>query len=278
MKIKYFGTAAYEGIPSLFCQCETCKRALRLGGKNFRTRAQALINGEILMDFNPDTVAHYQTYRFDWTKIKYCLITHSHSDHFYPSDLVMFADPSFTHAVSPIAFYAGKSAYDQMNEIFSEKQSDRSRATVTEVKAGDLTAMGANKVLTLPADHSAADSSVIYAIEDGAGKRLLYAHDTGVFSENTIAEMKRLGRFSIVSLDCTGAFAPTGWEHGHMSLRTNALMKERLIEENLADASTKFIVTHFSHNGLHGHDHEELCAEAAKYGFIVGYDGMEIEA
>lgn len=35
MKIKYFGTAAYEGIPSLFCQCETCKRAMKLGGKIF---------------------------------------------------------------------------------------------------------------------------------------------------------------------------------------------------------------------------------------------------
>lgn len=277
MKIKYFGTAAYEGIPSLFCQCETCKRAMKLGGKNLRTRAQALINDEILIDFNADTVAHYQTYRFDWTKIKHCLITHSHSDHFYPKDLIMFAEPSYTPDVTPIDFYAGKSAYEQIKQVFSSNFSDPSRANIIEVKEGNLLTVGENKVLVMHADHSEADSSVIYAIEDKEGKRILYAHDTGIFSDSVIADMKRLGRFDIVSLDCTGSFAPDGWEHGHMSLRTNAIMKERLIKENLADPSTKFIVTHFSHNALYGHDHEELCAEAAKYGFIVGYDGMEVD-
>ena len=25
MKIKYLGTAAAEGIPAVFCECETCK-------------------------------------------------------------------------------------------------------------------------------------------------------------------------------------------------------------------------------------------------------------
>lgn len=278
MKIKYFGTAAYEGIPALFCQCETCKRAMKLGGKNIRTRAQALINDEILIDFNADTVAHYQKYKFDWRKIKHCLITHSHSDHFYPNDLIMFAEPSYTHGVTPIDFYAGKSAYEQIKQVFSSKDSDCSRATINEVKEGDLLNIGDNKVLVLHADHSAADSSVIYAIEDKEKKRILYAHDTGMFSEDVIADMKRLGKFDIVSLDCTGAFAPEGWEHGHMSLRTNAIMKEMLFKEDLADSSTKFVVTHFSHNALYGHNHEELCAEAEKYGFIVGYDGLEVKA
>ncbi len=277
MKIKYFGTAAYEGIPALFCQCETCKRAMKLGGKNMRTRAQALINEEILMDLNPDTVAHYQQFRFDWQKIKYCLITHSHSDHFYPKDLVMLSEPSYTHNVSPIAFYAGNSAYQQIKTVFSSPNSDPARATVTEVRSGDLFRAGENRILVLSADHSPEHSAVIYAVEDKDGKRILYAHDTGIFCASVIADMKRLGRFDIVSLDCTGTFRPEGWEHGHMSLRTNVLMKELLFKEHLADRSTKFVVTHFSHNGLLGHDHEELCKEAEKCGFLVGYDGLEIE-
>ena len=45
----------------------------------------------------------------------------------------------------------------------------------------------------------------------------------------------------------------------------------------LADEKTIFVVNHFSHNAFFGHDHEELCAEAAKYGFVVSYDGLEIE-
>lgn len=278
MKIKYFGTAAYEGIPALCCQCETCKRALALGGKNLRTRAQALLNEEILFDFNADTVAHYHTYRFDWTKIRHCLITHSHSDHFYPEDIVMFAEPRYTHGVSKIDFYAGKSAYDQIQRIFASREADGSRARVTEVKSGDLLDVGENRVLVLRADHGPQTTPVIYAVEDQARKRILYAHDTGIFTDEVVNEMKRLGRFDIVSLDCTGSYAPVEWEHTHMSLRTNALMKERLLKEGLADDKTKFVVTHFSHNVLYGHDYEELCEEGAKYGFIVGYDGLEVEA
>lgn len=277
MKIKYFGTAAYEGIPSLFCQCESCKRAMQVGGKNLRTRAQALINDEILMDFNADTLAHYLKFQFDWTKIKYCLITHSHSDHFYPEDLTMFAVPAFTPVVFPVDFYAGNSAYNQLKEVFSSNGSDMSRSVITEVKPGELLQVGDNKVLVMQADHSAEHSSVIYAIEDKSGKRILYAHDTGIFSKEVIAEMKRLGRFDIVSLDCTGAFAAEGWESGHMSLRTNALMKDLLIKEKLADEQTTFVVSHFSHNALFGHTHEELCEEAAKYNFIVAYDGLAVE-
>ena len=38
MKIRFLGTAAAEGWPAVFCACESCKRAERLGGKDIRTR------------------------------------------------------------------------------------------------------------------------------------------------------------------------------------------------------------------------------------------------
>lgn len=275
MKIRYFGTAAYEGVPALFCNCETCLKARKNGGKDLRTRSQALVNDDLLIEFNPDTVAHYQKYLFDWAKIGYCLITHSHSDHFYPADLEMLVHPGYTHDVSPVAFYAGKSAYDVMNELFTGENAVKGRATATLVAPGDLLNAGDYKVLVLAADHGPNTSPVIYAIEDKSGKRMLYAHDTGVFSDEVIEGMKRLGRFDFVSLDCTGALIKTPWVHGHMNLISDAAMKERLIEEGLADENTKFVVTHFSHNGMP--IHEDLCAEAEKYSFIVGYDGLEIE-
>ena len=89
MKIKYLGTAAYEGIPSLFCECETCKKARAFKGKNIRTRSQALINDDLLIDFPPDTLVHANTYGIDFQRIHHCLITHSHSDHFYPEDIMI---------------------------------------------------------------------------------------------------------------------------------------------------------------------------------------------
>ena len=51
MKFKFLGTAAAEGFPAIFCRCKACEEARLLRGKNIRTRAQALINNDLLIDF-----------------------------------------------------------------------------------------------------------------------------------------------------------------------------------------------------------------------------------
>ena len=48
MKLKYLGTAAAEGQPGIFCRCALCLEASRRGGKDIRTRSQALVVGDIV--------------------------------------------------------------------------------------------------------------------------------------------------------------------------------------------------------------------------------------
>ena len=55
MRIKFLGTAAAEGVPAVFCNCETCKRAKARGGKDVGTRSQILIDDDTLFDFPMDT-------------------------------------------------------------------------------------------------------------------------------------------------------------------------------------------------------------------------------
>ena len=55
MKIRYLGTAAAEGWPALFCSCPICTHAREHGGKNLRTRTQAILDDDLLIDFPPDT-------------------------------------------------------------------------------------------------------------------------------------------------------------------------------------------------------------------------------
>ncbi len=43
MKLQYLGTAAAEGWPALFCDCYSCRRARIAGGRNIRTRSQAML-------------------------------------------------------------------------------------------------------------------------------------------------------------------------------------------------------------------------------------------
>ncbi len=89
MKLQYLGTAAAEGFPSLYCVCDTCRRAWEAGGKNIRSRSQSVIDNKLLIDFPPDTYMHMLAHRLPLEKITNCIITHDHSDHFYVWDLEM---------------------------------------------------------------------------------------------------------------------------------------------------------------------------------------------
>ena len=89
MEILFLGTGASEGIPALFCHCRVCENAQKKKEKEQRTRCQAVINGELLLDFGPDTYAHYLQYDFPLPDIRTLLVTHSHTDHFYATDLGM---------------------------------------------------------------------------------------------------------------------------------------------------------------------------------------------
>ncbi len=271
MKIQYLGTAAYEGVPSLFCNCRVCKLAKKLGGRNLRSRSQALINDELLIDFNADTVCHYQKYGFDWESICGVLITHSHCDHLYVDDIEMAAK-GYSHEHKPLHFYAAKDGYEKIKAVTDKTDGG---ASVTKIEAGKRFKVGNYSVLPLWANHDHTTSPVIYSVACG-GKKMLYAHDTGVFPEKTWELLKEEGYYDFLSLDCTGCLALGGdWLDGHMSFGTNLKTIERMKKEGLADDKTIVVINHFSHNG--GQTYDEMLEEAEKHNIIVSYDGLEIE-
>ena len=58
MKIKFYGTSAGGGIPEIFCYCRVCEYARQHGGKDIRTRSQAVIDDCLGMEYPVDTFAH----------------------------------------------------------------------------------------------------------------------------------------------------------------------------------------------------------------------------
>jgi glyoxylase-like metal-dependent hydrolase (beta-lactamase superfamily II) len=87
MKITYYGTAAAEGIPGLFCKCRVCENARKVKGKEIKTRSQALVDDKILIDFPADTYMHALNYGLPLEDIHTCIVTHSHMDHLYEREL-----------------------------------------------------------------------------------------------------------------------------------------------------------------------------------------------
>lgn len=279
MKIKYFGTAAAEGIPALFCHCRVCEYARKNGGKDVRTRSQALIDDTLLLDFPPDTYMHALTYGLPLHKLHHCLVTHAHHDHLYPYDFFMrsrgYAWPSDEHT-APLNIYGSDFVRKTIDaEISIQDMENKNVIKYHTLLPFESYRAGEYEVIPLIAKHRTMQGAYIYIVKK-EGKALLYAHDTGYFAEETWEYLeKNPVKFDYVTLDCCNGDGPLNSDC-HMNVEMNLLVKERLTELNCADEKTIFCVNHFSHNAkvvLY----DELVEAVKPYGFIVSYDGMEVE-
>ena len=274
MKLKYLGTAAAEGIPGMFCNCRVCRNALEVRGKEIKTRSQALLDDKIQIDFPADTYMHIINYGLDLRNIHHCIITHSHSDHYYPEDFwCRYKGIAYDIAEEPLNVYVTEAGY---NEAFDrvEDIENNPRVKILKIIPFEPFDIEDYHITPLAANHDAKTDPVIYIIEHN-GKNLLYANDTGIFPDSTWEYLEKFGKmFDFVSLDCTG-MACKNWRNGHLCLDTDKEVYDRLTEIGVCDNNTIAYVNHFSHNGKL--THEELVIEAEKYGFLVTYDGLEVD-
>lgn len=274
MKITYYGTAAAEGIPGLFCKCRVCENARKVRGKEIKTRSQALVDDKILIDFPPDTYMHALNYGLPLEDIHTCIVTHNHLDHLYEKDLWCR-----NHGIGnnipeiPLEMYLTSAGYKQTKERCDASGPKEDRVKLHLIKAFESFCAEGYTITPLRADHDPASDPVIYIIEKD-GKALLYSHDSGTYPKETAEYLKNCGKhFDLVSIDCTNMLLT--YRGNHMGLVENAEVKDMFIKWGICDEKTIFVVNHFSHNG--NATHEEFCKEAEKYGFVVSYDGLEIQ-
>lgn len=270
MKIKYLGTSAHEGLPAPFCKCPTCQRARLLGERNFRSRSQALVDDKILIDFNADTFMHFMRYKTDTLKIRYCLITHTHGDHFYLDDMSIAryaVDPE------PLHFYAGQDGYDKAKSSFAALENFRNKYTLTKVSAYERFGIEDYEVLPVKATHDPKTSPLNYAFARG-GKRMLYAHDTGNFSDETVSALRDFGKLDFVSMDCAGGLLDTTWGW-HMTFGQVKTQLEILWKNGVVGDGTIVCLSHFAH--ISDATYDDMVNACRGTDILVAYDGMEIE-
>ena len=280
MKLKYYGTGAGYGVPEVFCDCRICRHAREAGGKNIRTRSQAVLDGRLALDLSVDTFHHSAFAGLDMRKIHHVLITHNHHDHFFTPD--MFS--RVRNMTEPVNIYISEASGKAVRAIveknlaeFEEGTRDpnawtRARVHTLEfykpVEVLDYT------VIPLRARHAEAIEAMNFVIRS-KDKNVLWAHDTGKFHLDAVEWLKESGIvFDFVSLDCTlkrGAQITKS----HMDLDWCVEMADLLRSNGNADGHTKFAISHIGH--LVDRTHDELEREAAEEGMIAAYDGMEIE-
>lgn len=301
MELLFLGTAAAEGWPAVFCRCEACRRAKAAGGKNIRTRASLLVDGIFKFDLGPDTYHQALTYGLDLGLVRHVLITHTHTDHFYPAELEMrrppFAYPAPGESDPGLDIYGNaevlKVSLQADTGVSAENPADPGRPVrVHTVTAFRPFGVGDAEAVALRADHKQDEEALFYLFRRH-GKTILYALDTGYFPDETWAWLESpegrewigvtpSGGIDLAILDCTGGPLNSG-RRGHMNIDVNLEVRARLIEAGLTAPHCRFVATHFSHNGKLLHD--ELLANfrerAVAHGqpadaFSVAYDGLRL--
>ncbi len=278
MKLTYLGTAAAEGWPAVYCNCEHCVRARNAGGRNIRTRSQALINRDLLIDYPADTYYHSLLFGVDLSAVENIIVTHSHDDHFRPIDMFYRSNTCFCHnrTVDECNIYGSEDVvklYDECVRTIGPDGEEHTGNHMHWLPMYTPTKIGKYTVTALRANHAAPLKAYVYIVRDEKST-LLYLHDTGrLYDEVYDYLIENRMRADLVSLDCTYGGIPSGG--GHMGLDSNIIERDKLAEKHIIDKNTKLVINHFSHNGKLIYD--ELVPVAEKEGFITSYDGMEIE-
>ncbi|MCR5585311.1 MAG: hypothetical protein K6F63_07775 [Lachnospiraceae bacterium] len=275
MKITYYGTAAGEGWPCIFCECELCREARRLGGKNIRTRSQSLINNDLLLDFPPDNMLHANIYGLDFKKVDYLFVTHDHSDHFFATDLELLREP-YTHGRKKgLKVYGPENVGKKIELLVPEPGDNDPRFIYERAVPFKTICVGDYEVTPLLARHDRNQECLIYLVRSvKEDKTVLYCHDTGSFPQETFDFIVNYPhKLNLVSLDCTQGEQKDG--DYHMGFVDACAEKERLCQAGICTADTLFVLNHFSHNGRILHD--RLVEMAKEKGMLVSYDGLAIE-
>lgn len=267
MQVRLLGTGAADGIPGLYGDNRVSRYAREHNGHDRRTRSAAVVDEILKIDFPPDTLCQLQRVAIDardWTAI---LFTHSHEDHFAVSEIQYFMYPFTEFEQLPCSIYGNST----IGRILAQRYPDWPIDFV-EMRSFCTYSHSSYRITPVLAHHQIEEECLNLLIER-EDKTLLYATDTGVWSEKTFTFLRDY-RLDCLIIECTDGFVSSGYE-GHLSIETLAQVLKRLRTQGTLDSHSRVVTTHHAHTGDATHD--ELREALAPLGAEPGFDGMIIE-
>ena len=204
------------------------------------------------------------------------LVTHSHMDHWFPTDLI-HRHEHFGHGAKGVLEVYGneavRKAFDEhilIDRFKPHPIDDTVHFHVTH--GGDLIRSNGWEITAVPADHDKREECLVYLCKK-EGKTVFYGHDTGRNLSREAWELIEKESFDLVSLDAT--MGTKSVREYHMGLPDAEDMFEKLADMGCISGRTVKVVNHFSHNGEMTYD--QLALWGQERGILAAYDGMEVE-
>jgi phosphoribosyl 1,2-cyclic phosphate phosphodiesterase len=282
MEFTFLGTGAATSYPLIFCHCKYCDYAREFGGKDLRKRCSVLINDDLLIDLGPDIMSASFVHRKDVSRIKHCLQTHPHSDHFDASHLSTRIPEYAGQGILPLELYASQATLGRMAEMlrtegyasapFSGTEQQRIRVTTIPVEHMQTFVAGNYEITAFAGNHDDKVSPLLYAIQED-DRSVFYGTDTDDLPQETWAGFHNKNlKFNVVILDHT--YGPGIDSGSHLSAEKFIKHIERFKEEGLLANGARAFATHISHEG--NPPHEELQKYASTNGYEIAYDGLTL--
>lgn len=271
MLLTILGTAAAEGWPALWCTCEACAEARRLGGRNLRRRAAYQLGKRIRVDFGPDALWQMNEFGLDYAALEHLLITHSHGDHIDRRE-IMYRRPGFADLPDDnvLSIYGNERVREYLEG--GRHSLEEARARFVTVEPFEPIDLGEGVTATpLLADHADDEVALNYLFERGE-RAVLQGNDTGWWPEQTW-EFLAGKRLDTLIIECT--YGPRKGGHHHLGAEDVLAVRARLLKLGTLSESSRVIATHFSHNG--GWLHERLEEFFRPHGIESAFDGMQVE-
>jgi phosphoribosyl 1,2-cyclic phosphate phosphodiesterase len=234
-----------------------------------------------LIDYPHDSADHARRFGLNLGNVESLLVTHGHSDHFYPCEFFLRGG-CYAHKLKYPEFNIYGSApvkriFDSVAEAYNANAGILDTIKVNEFSAYETKRVGRYTVTALPAKHATHLSPLNYIIECD-GKTLIYFHDTGFPNLEVLDFIKgkeKWRRVDCVMMDATMGVADIPETSGHMSFAQDKRLVELLKKLDIADDHTRFIANHITHNNAETHEKIEEIFEGTPV--EVSYDGKVIE-
>lgn len=267
MNVRLLGTGAADGIPGLYSDNAVSRHARMHGGHEIRTRSAAIVDGQIKIDFPPDTLCQLQRERIDareWTAI---VFTHSHEDHFAVGELQYMLYPFTELEQMPCTIYGNPTIGASLAQRYPDWPID-----FVEMHSFCTYRHASYTITPVLAKHQIGEECLNLLIQKGETS-LLYATDTGIWNEPTF-EFLAEQRLDCLVIECTEGFRRTDYK-GHLNLEDLGLVLERLRSTGTVHEGTRVVTTHHAHTGEATHCQLERALIPMRA--TPGYDGLVIE-
>lgn len=270
----------------MWCNCQNCGKARRLGGRNIRRNSCAALGDHTLLDFGPAVPLQLDQQELSLFHVDTLLVTHSHDDHFmpwylrwryYPEGLATpprgdEMGPTFTRPI-PLVVYGNRLVQELTWQVIKEDPKNHHLEFVV-LQAWKAVTTKHLVCIPIKANHDPRQECFNFIL-NYQGKTILYATDTAAFLLET-KEFLLDFKFDLVVMEGT-----LGFNHnydstapGHSNFYVNRQTREWMLEQGLISETTPFTITH---TGPHfAPPHEECAPLLAKWGLTLAYDGMQI--